>query len=61
LSLIGYLMFAIGLIGLILSMGGLRLSILRWVEANPLVALLVKLGLIISGLIIMYTVRLEHE
>jgi hypothetical protein len=59
-SIIGYLLFAIGMIALILSLIGLKLSLLSWADTNPAVGLMIKLGLIMVGLIILYVSKLNN-
>lgn len=61
LSLIGYLFFAVGMIALILSLIGLKISFLAWADINPLMGLMVKLGLVMTGLILMYVVKIRSE
>ena len=61
LSLFGYLFFATGMIALILSLIGLKISFLAWADSDPLLGLMVKLGLIMTGLILMYVVKIRSE
>ncbi len=61
LSVLGYLLFATGMIALILSLVGLRISFLSWLDQNPLVGLIIKILLVMFGLILMYYVRLQNE
>ena len=55
LYVIGFSLFFIGIIGLILSMVGLRLSLLKYFDEFSLLAgFLMKILLIMAGLIIIY-------
>ena len=55
ITVIGYLLLLFGFLALILSMIGLRLSFLRFLEfGGPLVALVIKLAMIVAGFILMY-------
>ena len=50
-------MFFVGTIALVLSLIGLRLSFLSFIDANPTIGLVVKLFLIIGGLMIVYLTK----
>jgi len=54
-------MFIIGVIALVLSLIGLRLSFLSFIDANPVVGLVIKLSLIIVGLMIVYLTKTISE
>jgi len=56
-TIIGFLMFFIGVIALVLSLIGLRLSFLSFVDDNATVGLVVKLSLIIIGLMMVYLTK----
>ena len=54
-TVIGFLLVLSGFISLILSMIGLELSFLRFLDAmNPLLRFIVRLVMIVGGLILMY-------
>ena len=58
LTLFGFILVGIGFLTLILSLIGIQLSFMTWMEkAGPLTALLLRLGLIMSGFIMIYLVR----
>lgn len=55
ITVIGYLFLLFGFLSLILSMIGLRLSFLRFLEfGGPLLAMVIKVGMIVIGFILMY-------
>jgi len=60
-TIIGFLMFFIGVIALVLSLIGLRLSFLSFVDDNATVGLVVKLSLIIIGLMMVYLTKTITE
>lgn len=65
ITVVGYLFLLFGFLSLILSMIGLRLSFLKFLEfGGPLVALIIKVGMIVIGLILMYvskTIAADRE
>lgn len=60
-TLIGYLLFLIGMLSLILSLIGLKLSFLSWIDAKPIMGLAIKLALVMFGLIFMYLAKIRSE
>ncbi len=61
LTLIGFILFMLGSLSLILSLVGLNLSIFSFMEKMPSVTgLLVKLFLIVGGMIIMYVSKMDR-
>lgn len=55
ITVIGYLLLLFGFLSLVLSMIGLRLSFLKFLDSGgPLVAMMIKVGMIVAGFILMY-------
>ncbi len=62
LTTIGFLLFMVGAIGLILQLVGLQLSIFAYLSrVSPLANLLTQLAFIIVGLIIVYISKSNNE
>lgn len=62
LTLVGFLLLAVGLVGLILQMVGLKLSILFFLEyLPPLGKFLIQLLMIFGGVVLMYLSKLETD
>lgn len=54
-TVIGYILILLGFLALILSMIGLRLKFLAFLEfGGPLIAFMIKMSMIMFGFIIMY-------
>ena len=54
-TVIGYIFLLLGFLSIILSIVGLRLSFLSFLEfAGPLIAFMIKISFIMIGFIIMY-------
>lgn len=61
-TLIGFILLALGLVSLILSMVGLKLDFLFFVNALPPAGrLLVQIIMIFGGVILMYWSRVDEE
>ncbi len=55
IALIGFLIFATGLLALLLSLVGIQFSFLTWIDKpSPMFGFLMRLAMIIVGLIIFY-------
>ncbi len=62
LSLIGFFMFLTGFVGLVVSLVGIRLTILSFIDRfDPLLGLLVKLALIVLGLVLFIVSRTDWK
>ena len=58
ITLLGFILFLIGTLALVLNLVGLNLSFLSFLEDLPRIAgFLVKIFILISGLIVMYISR----
>lgn len=61
-TLVGFLLFLYGFLALILSMIGLKLSFLTWIDApGALFGFVVRIAMIIGGLIIVYIARTDFS
>ena len=62
LTLMGYLLFILGFLSILLSMVGLQLKILKWISSiGPGNGIIVKLIMLFGGLIIMYFSKFPPE
>lgn len=62
IMLIGFLLAGIGFIALILSLIGLQLSFLTWLDApGRLFGFLMRIVMIVAGIIIVYMAQLDTE
>ena len=62
LSVLGFLMFVTGFVGLATSLVGIRLTILSFIDRyDPLLGLLTKLMLIVAGLVIFIISRTDWK
>ena len=62
LSIIGFLLFILGTIAIVLSLVGLNLSVLAPLEdLGAGIAFLIKILMIVIGLILVYVVRTSTE
>ena len=59
-SVIGYVLFILGFLSILLGLLGIKLSILAWLDnLSGITALMIKLGMMIGGLILMYVTRID--
>jgi len=62
LTTLGFVLFAIGLLALILSLVGLKLSYLTWIDgAGKGIGLIVRLIMIFGGVSLMYVGKMNEE
>ena len=62
LSLVGFLLAGIGFIAIILSLIGAQLAFLTWIDdLGRLTGFLIKIGLILLGIIIIYLTQSNFE
>ena len=62
IMLIGFLLAGIGFIALILSLIGLQLSFLTWLDApGRLFGFLMRIVMIVAGIILVYMAQLDTE
>lgn len=58
----GYILFVMGFLSILLGLMGIKLTLLAWLDNfSAIVALVIKLGMLIGGLIFMYMSRLDHS
>ena len=62
LTLIGFLLFLFGSLALVLSLVGIQLTMLTWIDApGPLFGFIVRLAMIIVGITMVAVVRSDFE
>ncbi|MEM6724072.1 MAG: hypothetical protein AAF598_08540 [Bacteroidota bacterium] len=60
ITLLGYLLFSLGMLSIILSIVGVKLAFLSWIDApGRLTGFLIKLFMLVIGLIIMFVARAD--
>ena len=62
LTLIGFLLVGIGFIALVLSLIGLQLSFLTWLDSpGRLFGFLMRIVMIVAGIILVYLAQMDLE
>ncbi len=62
LSIIGFVLTALGFLSIVLSLVGVQLAFLTWIdELGRLFGFLVKLGMIIAGILILYLAQSDFK
>jgi hypothetical protein len=62
LTITGFLLFVLGFVSLVLSMIGVQLAILAWLDQpGPLFGFLIRLGMILAGVIIVVLGQTDWE
>lgn len=62
LSLIGFLLFFYGMLSLVLSLIGAKLTFLTWLEAfGPLMGFVLKILMIVGGIVIVAVARSDFR
>ena len=62
ITIIGYLLFLAGFMSILLSMVGLQLTFLSWIQSfGTEVSIIIKLVMLFGGLIIMYISKMPSE
>lgn len=56
-SLIGFLMFSIGILSIILSLVGLKFTFLDFIYNNGVITVIIQLILLFGGIIVLYVAR----
>ena len=55
LSIVGFLLLALGFLSIVLSLVGVQFAFLTWVDApGPLFGFVIKLAMAIAGILILY-------
>ncbi|MBK9254802.1 MAG: hypothetical protein IPM42_04885 [Saprospiraceae bacterium] len=60
-TLIGFVLFAIGVLSLILSLVGLQLTPVNFIYGRGVFTLIIQLVLLFGGMILMYVSKLREE
>lgn len=59
-SIAGYVLFVLGFLSIVLGLMGIKLTVLAWLDNfSTITSLVIKLGMIIGGLILMYVTRID--
>lgn len=62
ISIVGFLLFLYGGLSLVLSLIGVQLSFMTWLDRFGLLAsLLIKLGMIVFGIAMVYVSRMSDD
>lgn len=62
LTLVGFLLAGLGFLALVLSVVGVKLSFLTWIDApGPLFGFVIRLVMIIAGIIIVYLAQTDFS
>lgn len=60
--LLGFLLVGVGFLALVLSLIGLKLSYLTWLDApGPLFGFLMRIVMIVGGFIVIYLAQMDPE
>ena len=60
-TIIGFVMFAIGILSVILALVGLKFTFLNFIYNHGVVTLIIQLFLLFGGMIILYVSRTSEE
>lgn len=60
-TIIGFIMFAIGILSVILALVGLKFTFLNFIYNHGVVTLIIQLFLLFGGMIILYVSRTSEE
>jgi len=61
LSVVGFLMFAIGILSVILSLVGLKFTFLDFIYNHGVVTIVIQLVLLFGGMILLYVARTSES
>ena len=62
LTLVGFLLAGTGILALVLSLVGVKLSFLTWIDApGPLFGFIFRLLMIVSGVVIIYLTQTDFK
>lgn len=59
--LLGFLLFLTGILSLIFSMVGLKLTYINFIYGRGVLTLLIQITFMLGGLIILYMSRMQHD
>ncbi len=60
-SIIGFVMFAIGILSIILSLVGLKFTFMDFIYNHGVITVIIQLILLFGGVIILYVARTSNE
>jgi len=62
ITLLGFLLFTLGFVSLVLSMIGIQLAFMAWLDApGPLFGFLTRIGMIIAGVIVVAVAQTDWK
>lgn len=61
LSVVGFLMFAIGILSVILSLVGLKFTFLDFIYNHGVITIVIQLVLLFGGMILLYVARTSES
>jgi hypothetical protein len=61
LSLIGFILFSIGILSVIFSLVGLKFTFLSFIYGHGVITLIIQLILLFGGMIMLYVARTSTE
>ena len=60
-TIIGFVMFAVGILSVILSLVGLKFTFLNFIYNHGVITLVIQLYLLFGGMVILYVARTSGE
>ncbi len=60
-TIIGFVMFAVGILSVILSLVGLKFTFLNFIYNHGVITLVIQLFLLFGGMVILYVARTSGE
>lgn len=60
-SIIGFIMFAIGILSIILSLVGLKFTFMDFIYNHGVITVIIQLILLFGGVIVLYVARTSNE
>jgi hypothetical protein len=61
LSIVGFLMFAIGILSVILSLVGLKFTFLNFIYNHGVITIIIQLIMLFGGMIVLYVARTSND
>jgi hypothetical protein len=61
LSIVGFLMFAIGILSVILSLVGLKFTFLNFIYNHGVITIIIQLFMLFGGMIVLYVARTSDD
>ncbi len=61
LSIVGFSMFAIGILSVILSLVGLKFTFLNFIYNHGVITIIIQLIMLFGGMIVLYVARTSND